>query len=213
METLEPLVVMIRGSITKRDVKIMENMNGPVIDEFGKCYDETRNITIYSCMLSEDLKYICGYTEDGTRARYFFDRGEWLYGMEISRANLIPLTQRSKEEAIAIRQKGAQAVHDKHREAETMNDIAKRMLSVDMSEDVVEEILGKAKELLGEERSASAVIIARMIQEACAGSFKAAEFVRDTAGYKPRNEVSIDADIITEEDRSLIDKLNKRLTG
>jgi len=81
-----------------------------------------------------------------------------------------------------------------------------------MSEDVVDEILGKAKELLGEERSASAVIIARMIQEACAGSFKAAEFVRDTAGYRPKDIHEISADIITEEDRSLIEKLNKRLT-
>lgn len=188
-------------------------MDGPVIDEQGKCYDETRNKTIYSCILSDDLKYITGYTDDGTKAKYFFDRGEWLYGTEISRVNLIPLTQRSPEEATAIRQKGAQAVHDKHREAETMNDIAKKMLASDMSEEIVEEILGKAKELIGDQRSASAVIVAKMIQEACAGSFKAAEFVRDTAGYKPKNEVSIDADIITDEDRSLIDKLNKRLTG
>ena len=187
--------------------------NHPVIDETGKCYDEVRKKTIYSCMLSEDLKSISGYTDDGTKARYYFDRGEWLYGAEIRMANLIPLTQRSKEEATAIRQKGAQAVHDKHKEAETMNDIAKRMLSVDMSEDVIDEILGKAKELLGEDKSASAVIIARMIQEACAGSFKAAEFVRDTAGYRPRTEMQIDADIITEEDRNLIDKLNKRLIG
>ena len=191
----------------------MEITNHPVIDEYGKCYDEARNRTIYSCLLSDDTKFISGYTEDGTKARYSFDRGKWYYGSEIGTINMIPLTKRPLEEANAIRRKGAQAVHDKHKEADTMNEIAKRMLAVDMSEDVIEQILGKAKELLGEDRSASAVIIARMIQEACAGSFKAAEFVRDTAGYKPKNEMEISADIITEEDRSLIEKLNKRLTG
>ena len=191
----------------------MEITNHPVIDEYGKCYDEVRNRTIYSCMLSEDNKFISGYAEDGTKARYIFDRGKWFYGKEISALNMIPLTQRPLEEANAIRRMGAKAVSDKHKEAETMNEIAKRMLAVDMSEDVVDEILGKAKELLGEERSASAVIIARMIQEACAGSFKAAEFVRDTAGYRPKDIHEISADIITEEDRSLIEKLNKRLTG
>ena len=190
----------------------MEITNHPVIDEYGKCYDEVRNRTIYSCMLSEDNKFISGYAEDGTKARYIFDRGKWFYGKEISALNMIPLTQRPLEEANAIRRMGAKAVSDKHKVAETMNEIAKRMLAVDMSEDVVDEILGKAKELLGEERSASAVIIARMIQEACAGSFKAAEFVRDTAGYRPKDIHEISADIITEEDRSLIEKLNKRLT-
>lgn len=190
----------------------MEN-NHPVIDEYGKCYDDVKDITIYSCMLSEDMRFISGYTEDGTKARYSFDKGKWYYGSMIGASNMIPLNQRPLEEANAIRRKGAQAVHDKHKEAETMNEIAKRMLATDMSEEVVDEILGKAKELIGEERSASAVIIAKMIQEACSGSFKAAEFVRDTAGYKPKNEMEISADIITEEDRSLIDKLNKRLTG
>ena len=96
---------------------------------------------------------------------------------------------------------------------ESLNDMAKRMLKVEMSDKNIDEILGTARELIGEEKTAAAVMIAKMIQTACAGSFKAAEFVRDTAGYKPKDSVEISADIITEEDRSLIDKLNKRLTG
>ena len=58
-------------------------------------------------------------------------------------------------------------------------------------------------------------MIAKMIQTAMAGSFKAAEFVRDTAGYKPESKSSIDltGEIMTDADRSLIDKLSKRLTG
>ena len=57
--------------------------------------------------------------------------------------------------------------------------------------------------------SVGSVMIGAMIQGALNGSFKCAEFVRDTAGYKPKNEVEISADIMTDADRSLIDKALK----
>lgn len=56
------------------------------------------------------------------------------------------------------------------------------------------------------------LMIAKGIESAFLdGSFRWAEFVRDTAGYKPKNEVSIDADITTDADRSLMEKVSKRL--
>lgn len=187
----------------------------PIIDECGRCYDEARGITIYDCKLSDDLSYISGYSDEGKKARYVFERGDWLYGSDIGRANMRPLNTLPKAEALAIQKKGAEKIRKTTQEKQTLNDIAKNMLDVEISEGNIDEILGKARELLGDQKSAGAVMIAKMIQTAYAGSFKAAEFVRDTAGYKPaaKNELDISADIITAEDRSLIDKLNKRLTG
>ena len=191
----------------------MENTNGPIIDECGRCYDEARDTTIYNCVLSDDLKTISGYTDDGSKARYFFADNKWYYGAEISRKNLIPFNELPKEKLMEITRKGSEAQKEKQREKYDLNAISKEMLAADLSDENIDEILGKARELLGDQKSAGAVMIAKMIQTAYAGSFKAAEFVRDTAGYKPRNEVEINADIITQEDRSLIDKLNKRLSG
>ena len=193
----------------------MENKKDPVIDECGRCYDEARGITIYDCKLSDDYSYISGYSDEGKKARYVFDRGRWFYGSEIGIANMRPLNTLPKEEALKIQKKGGIVSGKKIHKKATLNDIAKNMLDVELSESNIDEILGKARELLGDQKSAGAVMIAKMIQTAYAGSFKAAEFVRDTAGYKPaaKSELDISADIITAEDRSLIDKLNKRLTG
>ena len=59
------------------------------------------------------------------------------------------------------------------------------------------------------DNSYGSLILAAMAQGAKNGSFKCAEFLRDTAGYKPKNEVEISADIMTDADRSLIDKALK----
>ena len=189
----------------------MDNVIHPKIDLEGKCYDGEK--VIYSCVLNEEKNYINGYTEDGTCARYFFNKGRWYYGSGIGAANIIPVTERSPEEQAEIRRRSGEAMKRRAEREESLNDMAKRMLKVEMSDKNIDEILGTARELIGEEKTAAAVMIAKMIQTACAGSFKAAEFVRDTAGYKPKDSVEISADIITEEDRSLIDKINKRLTG
>ena len=185
----------------------------PIIDNTGCCYDPERDIKIYSCVLSDDESCIVGYTEEGKKAKYIFNHHKWYYGIEISKLNLITFNQLSEEEHKKISSIGGTHTQDNIRAKRTLNDIAKQMLNVELTEDSINEILGDSKILIEDDKTSGAVMIAKMIQQACAGSFKAAEFVRDTAGYKPRNEVSIDADIMTDEDRSLIDKLNRRLSG
>lgn len=192
---------------------ITQNTDNPIIDNEGKCYDSVRDITIYSCVLSDDNSCIEGYTEEGTKAKYIFDRHKWFYGNEISKLNFIPLSERTEEEQFRIRSKGGQTRWNNERNKKTMNDLAKELLDRTMSDDSIDEILGTSKEILGEDNTVSAVLLVKMIQQAMAGNSKCAEFVRDTAGYKPKNEVDISADIITDEDRSLMDKLQKRLTG
>lgn len=185
----------------------------PVIDQTGCCYDPVRDIKIYSCRLSDDMQFIEGYTEEGSKAKYIYKDHKWYIGSEISRLNLITFDQRSEEYHKSISSLGGKHTQENIRTKRTLNDIAKQMLEVELSKSNIDEILGNSIELIGDDYTAGSVMVAKMIQSACAGSFKAAEFVRDTAGYKPKNEIELSADIMTDEDRSLIDKLNKRLTG
>ena len=185
----------------------------PVIDDKGCCVDPATGKTIYNCVLSDDLRFISGYDEDGKKARYGFEQKRWRYGHDITQFYLIPFTDRDPEEHRRISSKGGTKTQECNREKRSLNDIAKDMLNAILTESQTAEILGDATNLIGEDRTAGAVMVAKMIQTACAGSFKAAEFVRDTAGYKPatRGELDISADIMTDADRSLLDKLQKRI--
>lgn len=194
-------------------VKVNTVPEDPIIDNTGCCYDPVSDTKIYNCVLSDDLRFISGFTEEGTKARYSFEHHKWFYGSDIRKLYLIPFNQLDPEEHRKLSVKGGTATQDNIRVKRTLNDIAKDMLNAVLTESQIDEVLGNSKNLIGEDKTAGSVMIAKMIQTAMAGSFKAAEFVRDTAGYKPKNEVDISADIMTDEDRSLIDKLNKRLTG
>lgn len=50
-----------------------------------------------------------------------------------------------------------------------------------------------------------------MIERAIAGDVKAAQFLRDTAGEKPADSLDLNANVITEADKALIEKLKGRL--
>lgn len=197
------------------DTQIIDENNiiDPVIDNTGCCYDEVNNIKIYNCSISDDFRFISGFTDEGTKARYSYNDHKWYYGHDIAKLYLIPFNQRDPEESKHIQSLGGKTTQANINNQRSLNDIAKRMLNSVLTESQITEILGDSKNLIGEDKTAGSVMIAKMIQTAMAGSFKAAEFVRDTAGYKPKNEVEVSADIMTDEDRSLIDKLNKRLTG
>ncbi len=73
----------------------------------------------------------------------------------------------------------------------------------------------KAIKALAQEKSASlqTLVLASMSLQAIAGNVKAADFVRDTAGYKPTDKQEITADIMTDADRALLNKVSARITG
>ena len=50
-----------------------------------------------------------------------------------------------------------------------------------------------------------------MYERALAGDVKAAQFLRDTAGEKPADAIDLNANVITEADKALIEKLKNRL--
>ena len=55
------------------------------------------------------------------------------------------------------------------------------------------------------------VITAAAVMQAAKGNIKAQEYLRDTAGEKPIDKQEITGNIITEADKSLIEKLKNRL--
>ena len=132
-----------------------------------------------------------------------------------SSSNLIPFgserDNRSKEEVREINAKGGRKSGETRRKQRDMREIAKAILEHAMKEEQIEEVLGSSKDLLDGDKSVMAVLTARMVQEAGKGSYKHYETLRDTAGFKPKDEIGISADIMTDADRELIEKVNRRL--
>lgn len=134
---------------------------------------------------------------------------------KIGYANLIPVTEISKEEARQRSSNGGKASGEARRRKRDMREMARMMLNNAMHDDAVAESIGENVELLEDEngkvdKSAMAVMLAKMILEAQSGNVKAADFVRDTAGYKPKEQVELDA-TVTEADKALLEKVSKRL--
>lgn len=97
------------------------------------------------------------------------------------------------------------------RKRKTAKEILGNLLQAQLQQDSIDEILGESAQILGEDKTVYAVMCAKMIQIACAGDIKAFIAIRDTVGDKPADEHLITADVMTDEDRRLIDNLKKRM--
>ena len=166
-------------------------------------------IIIHNCTIDPTNNNISGYTDNNTKALYSFDKNIWYFGSDIGRYNnLISLKDRTESERNEIREKALKSYRENLEKKKDFNELARAMLEQTLSEKQIKSILGDNTTMLLDD-SVGSVMIGAMIQGALNGSFKCAEFVRDTAGYKPKNEVEISADIMTDADRSLIDKALK----
>lgn len=58
-----------------------------------------------------------------------------------------------------------------------------------------------------------AVMAVRAMRIYADGNVKAGEFLRDTSGQKPKDDINITADVITAADRALIENINARLNA
>ena len=104
--------------------------------------------------------------------------------------NLIPVTQRSKEEAKKISSNGGVKSGKVRREKKLLKDIAQAMLAADV----------QTKD--GKMTGGEAVILAQL-QKAMRGDTKSAEFIRDTSGQKPVEKIlisDVSADVMSEID-------------
>lgn len=179
----------------------------PVIDEKLCCYDSVNNKKIFNCQSVDNT--IQGFDDEGNKARYSLRLEQWLYGQDIKKDNLIPFDYRNTEDIRYISSLGVEVSKQRREQKKNINELAKEMLERTLSDKAIDQVLGEGVEML-EDKSIASVMVAKMIQTALAGSFKAFETVRDTAGYKPRNEIEINGEIMTDSDRALIDKLTAR---
>ena len=185
---------------------ILNEIIRPSIDDNGVCMSSD-NVKVLECVLLDngDIK---GISEEGKKALYKFDDNKWYFGSDISKLNLVNLRERTKDERLAIIEKANESKRRNIEQKKNINELAKAMLEQTLTEKQLSSILGDNTTMLLDNSVASAMLGA-MIQGALNGSFKCFEAVRDTAGFKPKNEVELNADIMTDADKALIDKALK----
>lgn len=118
--------------------------------------------------------------------------------------NLVSLATRTTEEVREIARRGGIKSGEVRKARKTGREIAQQLLSANLSDREIEDILAGAKSILGEDKSVYAVMQAKMIQCANMGDVKAATFIRDTAGDKPDDKIQLETDTITDGDRELL---------
>jgi len=199
----------MNNTFTNDNVKseLLNEIIRPCIDENGICFTSD-NVKILDCTVSDNGD-IRGITDNHVKALYKYDVDKWLFGSEIGYANLIPLTD-SKERARELGSKGGLKAKENREQKKNINELAKAMLEQTMTEKQIKSILGNDTNVLLDSSVAS-VMLGAMIKSALNGSFKAFESVRDTAGYRPKDisSVELSANVMTDSDRSLIDKALK----
>jgi len=185
----------------------MDNViNRPCIDDNGICFTDD-NVKILSCVVSDNGN-IKGITENNVKALYDYSNNTWYFGKDISKRNLISLSDRTESERLEIVKKSHEKQRENIEKKKNINELAKAMLELTLNDRQIKAVMGDDTNILPDDTVAS-VMIGAMIKSAMAGSFKAFEAVRDTAGYRPKDMLQVEADIMSDADRSLIDKALK----
>ena len=121
-----------------------------------------------------------------------------------------------KDKQREIARKGAYAMLEKRREKKTLKETTKALLETSISREYAEKTIGKenADLIPDNELTMQALLSVRLASALLQdGNAKAFELLRDTSGQKPKDELEINADIMTAADRALLDKINARMTA
>ena len=118
--------------------------------------------------------------------------------------NLIPASARTPEERREMGRKGGLKAQECNKERRTAQEIMRNLLNCPVDEAQAREKLGPAAKFLPEGATLFDLISLAQIATAGDGSTKAFEAIRDTAGYKPVEQVQTDINIMTDADRDLL---------
>lgn len=138
-----------------------------------------------------------------------------------SRQNLIPLKpykdltpeERQRQHEIAV--KGGKARAQQMINNVTWKEQALKLLATKVTKEQATAMIGEDANLLPTDAdlTVQGVLTVKVMQEFIAnGNVKALEFLRDTSGQKPTNEIEITADIMTDDDRKLLESVSNRLS-
>ena len=188
----------------------------PAISKDKTCIDPVSGLVIRDCVLN-DSGNISGFidTENGPeKALYNCVKNTWVFGgKNISKSCLIDLGDRTLTERQEIGRKGGIATREKREKQKSLNDIARAMLDKALTEKQAKKLSGDNSDIIdlaGEDLTVGALLVARGIVGALDGSFKWYEAITATAGYAPKKEIDINADIMTDADRELLALVEKR---
>ena len=135
-------------------------------------------------------------------------------GSEKGYLNLKPLTELDEDKAREIRIKGGKARSEALKIERTAKESMKELLSIvakEVAKDRIdEEILQKAKQI-NPNLTLYDIVNLKMIERATDGSVTASVYVRDTVGDKPTDKLDVTAQSLTDEDRTLLEQVQKRL--
>lgn len=112
-----------------------------------------------------------------------------------------------------IQQKGAAVSNERQAKRRSIRDICETLLALELpnkaaiTDDEAREMAEKMAQATGKPVTVYDAIVCAQTAAAMQGNTKAAEYIRDSAGDKPGENVRLDADIMTEGDRKLLAKL------
>lgn len=131
-------------------------------------------------------------------------------------ANLKPaenLRTMDPEKRKEIQQKGAAVSNERQAKRRSIRDICETLLALELpnkaaiTDNEAREMAEKMSEETGKPVTVYDAIACAQAAAAMQGNTKAAEYIRDSAGDKPGENVQLNADIMTEGDRKLLAKL------
>lgn len=124
--------------------------------------------------------------------------------------NLISADMRSPEERRRLGSIGGKKAQEINAKRRTAQEVMRMYLECKISKAQATEKLGEYAEYLPDNATLFDVITLKQILESQEGSSKAFEVVRDTAGYKPVDQVQTDIKIMSDQDKALLEKVAKR---
>ena len=105
--------------------------------------------------------------------------------------NMIPFSERTPEERRRIASLGGKKTAEVKRRKKAMREIARLFGNQDAPAEVTARLIQAGLLEYGEKCSMDEALMLAQYSKALAGNTKAAEFVRDTSGQKPRDEVEV----------------------
>ena len=126
-----------------------------------------------------------------------------------------PFDQWDKEELHKVAVMGGKAVQELHGERRSAKQALENVLTLKITDDIVnmtdiDESLVARVRRSNPEATLYDLIQAVAVGKALDGSIRAAEYVRDTNGDKPKEQIEI-ADVMTDQDRDLLQAISKRM--
>ena len=123
--------------------------------------------------------------------------------------NLMPIeevnSKRTRKQHSEDSRKGGIASGKARRDNRTLKEIVLDILSAPAPEEDIK------RYGLPEGTSNSVVMTIAAAKKAREGDLKAQEYLRDTGGQMPTKEVNLSAEVVTEADKKLLDKVAKRI--